>query len=570
MAMLNAIKDFFSPPSFERDEDNLRAKFINGYAWISIFLMLIAAPPYLLRSTLNIQTIIVIVAALAIMFSAIYMLRRGQIDISGLIIIIVGWLLIGAASMTSDGIRGTEMLAYIALALLASIIISLRVGIIVIIASTVMLWVLAIMEANGYTTPNLDSGPYNLALTLSVNFAIIGVLIYISTNSLRGALERANKSEEDLRKSNEELHKLTESLEQRIEDGTRELKGRTGQLKAIADVAHSLATIQEMDKLLSQITELVSAQFGFYHVGIFLLDPSREYAILSAANSKGGQNMLARGHRLKVGEQGIVGYTTFSGNPRVALDVGDDAVYFDNPDMPETHSEVALPLKFGNEIIGALDIQSTESNAFSQEDVETFSVLADQVSVAIQNTRSLEQTQRVLHDLEIASRQATGETWQGFIETIRTRGYRYDGIKPQPLKESQKSLTEKGSTLSIPVQLRGSTIGRLNLKTLDQTKEWTDDELAIIESTAERVAIALESARLLEDAQKRASRETFLSEMASKLGKSFQLDSILRDTVEELGQTLQGSRVTFQLVNPSSPTSAESQNQNPKIGKGSE
>jgi len=570
MAMLNAIKDFFSPPSFERDDDNLRAKFINGYAWISIFLMLIAAPPYLLRSTLNIQTIIVIVAALAIMFSAIYMLRRGQIDISGLIIIIVGWLLIGAASMTSDGIRGTEMLAYIALALLASIIISLRVGIIVIIASTVMLWVLAIMEANGYTTPNLDSGPYNLALTLSVNFAIIGVLIYISTNSLRGALERANKSEEDLRKSNEELHKLTESLEQRIEDGTRELKGRTGQLKAIADVAHSLATIQEMDKLLSQITELVSAQFGFYHVGIFLLDPSREYAILSAANSKGGQNMLARGHRLKVGEQGIVGYTTFSGNPRVALDVGDDAVYFDNPDMPETHSEVALPLKFGNEIIGALDIQSTESNAFSQEDVETFSVLADQVSVAIQNTRSLEQTQRVLHDLEIASRQATGETWQGFIETIRTRGYRYDGIKPQPLKESQKSLTEKGSTLSIPVQLRGSTIGRLNLKTLDQTKEWTDDELAIIESTAERVAIALESARLLEDAQKRASRETFLSEMASKLGKSFQLDSILRDTVEELGQTLQGSRVTFQLVNPSSPTSAESQNQNPKIGKGSE
>jgi len=568
--MLNAIKDFFSPPSFERDDDNLRAKFINGYAWISIFLMLIAAPPYLLRSTLNIQTIIVIVAALAIMFSAIYMLRRGQIDISGLIIIIVGWLLIGAASMTSDGIRGTEMLAYIALALLASIIISLRVGIIVIIASTVMLWVLAIMEANGYTTPNLDSGPYNLALTLSVNFAIIGVLIYISTNSLRGALERANKSEEDLRKSNEELHKLTESLEQRIEDGTRELKGRTGQLKAIADVAHSLATIQEMDKLLSQITELVSAQFGFYHVGIFLLDPSREYAILSAANSKGGQNMLARGHRLKVGEQGIVGYTTFSGNPRVALDVGDDAVYFDNPDMPETHSEVALPLKFGNEIIGALDIQSTESNAFSQEDVETFSVLADQVSVAIQNTRSLEQTQRVLHDLEIASRQATGETWQGFIETIRTRGYRYDGIKPQPLKESQKSLTEKGSTLSIPVQLRGSTIGRLNLKTLDQTKEWTDDELAIIESTAERVAIALESARLLEDAQKRASRETFLSEMASKLGKSFQLDSILRDTVEELGQTLQGSRVTFQLVNPSSPTSAESQNQNPKIGKGSE
>ena len=109
----------------------------------------------------------------------------------------------------------------------------------------------------------------------------------------------------------------------------------------------------------------------------------------------------------------------------------------------------------------------------------------------------------------------------------------------------------------MPVQLRGQTIGRLKLRTSDATRKWTDDELAIIESTAERVALAMDGARLLDEAQKRATRETFLSELASKLGTSFQLDSILRDTVEELGQALKGSTVTFQLVNPSASTTEE-------------
>lgn len=568
--MFNTIKRLFASPVFENEEDTFRAKFINGYAWISIILMLIAAPPYLLRSTPDISTVIVTAAALIVMFTALYLLRRGKIDISAAILTTAGWLLISVGSIAADGVRGTSMLAYIALALLASIIISLRVGIVVIMASTVMLWVLAFMETSGYITPNTASGPFTYALTFSVNFIIIAALIYISTNSLRGALVRAKKSEEGLRESNQELQELALALEQRVEERTKELKGRTAQLEAIADVARSLATIQEMERLLSKITELVSARFGFYHVGIFLLDANKEYAILSAANSKGGRIMLARGHRLIVGEQGIVGYATFSGNPRIALDVGEDAIYFDNPDLPDTHSEVALPLKFGDEIVGALDIQSTETNAFSQEDVETFSVLADQVSVAIQNTRSLEQAQRAFRELEATSRQSTNETWDGLAATIQTKGYRYDGIKPQPLKRASKPIEDRDRTLSVPVKLRESTIGRIKLRPEDQSKKWSEDELAIIESTAERMAIALENARLLEDAQKRASREAFLSEMATKLSTSFQLDSVLRDTVEELGKTLKGSKVTFQLINPTAQQAAEKNNGNSPSEKNSE
>lgn len=345
------------------------------------------------------------------------------------------------------------------------------------------------------------------------------------------------------------LEKRVEERTAKLEESTNQMQKRATQLEAIANTARTSANAGNLSDLLSAITRDVSLRFGFYHVGIFLLDGSKEFAILRAANSQGGQTMLARGHRLKVGEQGIVGYATFSGKPRIALDVGEDAVFFNNPDLPETHSEVALPLKLGDEVIGALDIQSTEINAFSQDDLEILSILADQVSVAIQNVQSLERAQYALREAEIASRQLTGQAWGGYAETIRTRGYRYDGIRPEPLKEASNSGNGKDSLL-IPVQLRGQTIGRLKLRASEPAHMWTEDELALAQATADRVALALESARLLEDAQKRAARETFLSEMGAKLGASFQLDSILRDTVEELGNNLKGSTVSFQLINP--------------------
>ncbi|MFT3894796.1 MAG: GAF domain-containing protein [Anaerolineales bacterium] len=228
--------------------------------------------------------------------------------------------------------------------------------------------------------------------------------------------------------------------------------------------------------------------------------------------------------------------------------------------MPETHSELALPLKVSGEIIGALDLQSLETNAFDQEDVSLLTILADQAAIAIQNAISSEQAQRALREAEIASSQVTGMVWKGFRDVLQTKGYRYDGIKSEALKEARKSKKENEGLL-IPIQLRGQTIGRLKLQPSDQSKEWSVDEMAIIEATAERVALALDGARLLEDAQKRASREAFLSQMGTKLGASFQLDSILRDTVEELGQTLKGSTVSFQLVNPSAPPRLETKDE---------
>ncbi len=368
-----------------------------------------------------------------------------------------------------------------------------------------------------------------------------------------------------------ELKDAQTTLEQRVEERTQELQAanqraeiRFSQLQTIAEIARSVISIRNMDRLLPALAQMISNRLGFYHVGIFLIDEARQYAILRASNSEGGGRMLQRSHKLRIGEQGIVGFVARNKQPRIALDVGADAVYFDNPDLPDTKSEMALPLKSGEQVIGVLDIQSTEANAFTDEDVSTLSILADQTAIAIQNAILNEQTQRALKEAEIASRQASAQTWKGYVEMMRARGYRYDGVRSQALKEASVSGGEDGA-LSIPIRLRGEVIGRLKLRPSDAGRRWTEDELAIIEATAERAALALEGARLLDDAQKRASREAFLSDMSAKLGASFQLDSILRDTVQELGQTLKNSTVSFQLVNPSATLTGGASRSNENI-----
>jgi putative methionine-R-sulfoxide reductase with GAF domain len=154
----------------------------------------------------------------------------------------------------------------------------------------------------------------------------------------------------------EELGALYRSMEERVAERTREIR-------TASEVARDSATIRDVDQLLDETVRLISSRFGFYHAGIFLVDAVGENAVLRAASSDGGRRMLARGHQLGVGKIGIVGYVTGTGNPRIALDVGADAVHFANPDLPETRSEMALPLRIGERIMGALDVRAP-ANAF--------------------------------------------------------------------------------------------------------------------------------------------------------------------------------------------------------------
>jgi GAF domain-containing protein/HAMP domain-containing protein len=362
------------------------------------------------------------------------------------------------------------------------------------------------------------------------------------------------------------LRETLEGLEQTVADRTAELvkanewnERRAKHFESIAHVARTISSTRDLDSLLPQITTAINREFGFYHVGIFLVDIAREYAVLSAANSEGGQVMLARGHRLKIGEVGIVGYVTGTGQPRVALDVGTDSVFFDNPDLPDTRSEMALPLRAGEEIIGALDVQSKEPNAFSQEDINILSTLADQVSIAIQNARQYEETRKALGESEALARAFVQTGWQQFIKRRKLAGIRHTGAKATLLytengggrgeshsETGQLRSRGRGAVLSLPVKLRGEVIGSVNVRAPDN-RQWDRDELDIIHAIIERAALAMENARLLHESQRRAAREAKVSEVTAKIGASINMRNVLQTAVEELGRALPGSEVVIQF-----------------------
>jgi len=402
----------------------------------------------------------------------------------------------------------------------------------------------------GYTDVNHLNPNFVNPITGYDDILVVTVLLFTTASVLRLIIQRLSNSLREAEANanaqvvaNIELQELHKNLEQRVEQRTEELQIKVGQLQTIAQVSQSITGIQELNELLSAVTELISKSFEIYHTGIFLIDEIGENAVLKAANSMGGKKMLARGHSLKVGTQGIVGFVTARGQARVALDVGTDAVYFDNPDLPETRSEIALPLTVSGHTFGALDLQSTRPEAFDDEDIQTLSVLASQVAIAIQNARSFERSRQAIKESERAYRQMTGQSWKQYAERLEVLGFEYDGSVAKPIIEASKD----SDSLDFPLILRGQEIGKLKLSPSNPNRNWTDDELTKARAVAERTALALESARLLEDAQRRAARERIISDISTSISKSSDLEVILRTAVQSLGQTMGGAEVVLEL-----------------------
>ena len=269
--------------------------------------------------------------------------------------------------------------------------------------------------------------------------------------------------------------------------------------------------------------------------------------------------MLARGHRLEVGEKGLVGFVAGSGEPRVALDVGTDAVYFNNPDLPDTRSEIALPLRAGEKVIGVLDVQSTEPNAFSDEDVNILSALADQVSIAIQNARQNERTKRALAESEALSQQFTQSNWRQFTQKKNLLGVRHTGAKATLLysqdskgrnsshgNTDQLKLKGRGAVLSIPIKLRGEVIGSVDVRA-PENHQWDQDEMDIVSAIIERAAVAMESSRLLTESQKHAAKERKIGEISAKISAQSDVDELIKTTAQELAHTLPNTEIAIQF-----------------------
>lgn len=351
-----------------------------------------------------------------------------------------------------------------------------------------------------------------------------------------------------------QLKGLIGGLENLVEERTQDVKQRSAQLEAAAQVARASAAIRDLRSLLTQATQLISSTFGFYHTGIFIIDDAREYAVLQAANSEGGQKMLAQGHKLRVGQVGIVGFVASTAQPRIALDVGEDAVFFNNPDLPATRSEMALPLIVNEQVIGVLDVQSEQARAFQPQDLDVLQILADQLALAIENTRLLDETRRALQELQSIYTQRSRKDWQDRLR----RGpvifeYNRLGVEQQrvtspivevsnetdPAAVMAPSSRSRPSNppmhvLEVPITLRDHQIGAITFSRDINQPPWSEEEERVAQEAITQISAALENARLLEESQARSTQLRLLQEVTAVAASHTNLHELLLTVTQRL------------------------------------
>jgi len=344
------------------------------------------------------------------------------------------------------------------------------------------------------------------------------------------------------------LRTLIDTLEQRVAERTRGLQ-------TAAEVARATTSILDPGELLHQVVDLVRERFNLYYVGLFLLDEQREFAVLQAGTGEAGQQMLTQGHRLEVGGNSMIGQCTARAEARIALDVGEEAVRFDNPLLPETRSEMALPLRSRGQVIGAVTVQSTEEAAFDQAEIAVMQTLANQVAVAIDNAHLYAEAQDALAEMEGIYQRYQRQAWVAYQATRAITGYQQTDAEMKPLAEEvlpevQQAVMQRSPVIQsgngdenppalvVPVTLAGRPIGALGIQAKGEKRQWSAEDVALAEAISEQFALAAENLRLVDETQRRAARERLTSEITDRMRETLDIEMVLKRAANEIGQAL--------------------------------
>lgn len=559
--MRAGIGRLLSPPVFEGDEQRTRTAALLNTIVLSLTLgAVVALVATLLAGQREPIILSVLGVAAAVFAGLVVVLRLGYARLVGLLVPLVLWVGFSIALVAFDGIRDTAVVGFFLVILMAGLVSTVQV--LTIFGGLSILTVIGtyVAEVSGWISTSFDAPPQvsDVAIII-VSLIVSGFLLQVVVGRITAAYERARQTAEALGIANEELQVSRDTLAEQAVS----LERRARYLQATATVAREAASATgDFGLLLSDVVTVIDEQLGYYHVGLFLLDSSAEWVELRAASSAGGQRMLERGHRLRVGSQGVVGWVARQGVHHTVSRTERDLLHAANPDLPETRSEVALPLRTRGDTIGVLDVQSTELAAFSDEDVAALQVLADQVAVAIDNARLLQQTEESVETERRAYGEMSRQAWLSMLRAERDVGFVSDdaGIAPagdlwEPqmsaaLQSGETTMGRMGSaTLSVPIRLRGQVIGVVDGRKPDGSI-WTPEETEVLEAMTEQLNVALEGARLYRETQRRVAQERTIGHVAGRIRESLQLDEVLRSAAEELRQALELEKIVVRLGTP--------------------
>ncbi len=353
-----------------------------------------------------------------------------------------------------------------------------------------------------------------------------------------------------------QVRTLINELETRVATRTRDMS-------ATQEIGRFAATQRDVQVLMDQVVNLIVERFpSIYHAQIFLLDSSREWAVLESSTGDAGRMLLARGHRLAVGSMSVIGQVTDQGRVMVARDTASSRVHRRNEFLPDTRAELAIPLKVGDTVIGALDVQSRENDVFEEDEIGVLQTMADQIAVAIENARLYQVSLRRLEEIERSNRLATLTAWERFMHEQRVQqmsstagvqtGLDMSDLRQQAVAQNRimvGDLTERYTVpIAVPVQLRGQMLGAVEWELPAQ--DFDDNKLQLAQELANRLAISLDNARLFQETQRTTERERLVSSIAAKLTAQTDIDEILQTAVREVGQALRSPQVGIRLNRP--------------------
>ncbi|MAT45152.1 MAG: hypothetical protein CL609_22720 [Anaerolineaceae bacterium] len=450
------------------------------------------------------------------------------------------------------GVNGTVSLVLISAPIFTAILINFRSAVFYTVISVVIIALSGFGFVNNLF-PYPDNSFNSLASPLApINWIIWAlftfVVLYAVSSSINQILTNYSQNAKQQIHLSKALDSERSKLAIEVDKQTKNLQDRLRQLHTVAEISAEINKTLDSNELIIKVVEMVKTSFDLYYVGIFLIDDYGEFAVLKAGSGEEGQKMLAAEHKLAVNGPSMIGWATGKKQSRIALDVGEDAVHFNNPYLPFTHSEMAIPLVGKNErVLGAMTIQSHRQNDFDEDDILILQNVANSLAVALENAELFQQSQQALKEIEMLNQLYIKRTWNDFLIENSELTAQFQA------SDTIVSSNEVLKTISIPIKLRNQVIGEIEIDVPASKIENYDSDL--IDVLSDQIAYAMENTRLMEQTIRQATHEQKANELSTEFFKAVRIEDVIRTAIREISTIPYVSEVNIQ-VDPMNSTKA--------------